>query len=73
MQTFSSDHFLHPLIEDLAYQFWEERGRPSGSSENDWFRAERQLHHHLGLSSPDQSDWPIELPFLSIVMGPAER
>ena len=30
-------------IEVLAYQFWEERGRPEGSPEDDWFRAENQL------------------------------
>jgi hypothetical protein len=27
----------------LAYQFWEERGRPEGSPEEDWYRAEREL------------------------------
>ena len=33
--------------EKLAYELWEERGRPSGSSEEDWFRAERQLQHYF--------------------------
>lgn len=28
----------------LAYQLWEERGRPDGSAEQDWLEAERQLH-----------------------------
>ena len=27
----------------LAYQFWEERGRPEGSSQQDWYRAEAEL------------------------------
>jgi len=30
-------------IEQLAYQFWEERGRPWGTPETDWFKAEREL------------------------------
>ncbi len=30
-------------IARLAYQIWEERGRPSGSAEADWYEAERQL------------------------------
>ena len=37
----------------LAYQLWEERGRPLGSPEQDWLRAERSLRHHLGPSSPN--------------------
>ena len=27
----------------LAYQFWQERGCPVGSDQEDWFRAEREL------------------------------
>lgn len=30
-------------VAKLAYQFWEERGRPHGSSDEDWFRAEGRL------------------------------
>jgi len=30
-------------VRRLAYQFWEERGRPEGSSNEDWYRAEKQL------------------------------
>lgn len=30
-------------IARLAYQIWEERGRPVGSAEVDWYEAERQL------------------------------
>jgi hypothetical protein len=46
------------LVGKLAYQLWEERGRPSGSPEQDWFRAEEQLRHHLGPSSPDSPEFP---------------
>ena len=31
-------------IAALAYQYWEERGRPKSSPEEDWFRAEETLH-----------------------------
>lgn len=26
-----------------AYLFWEERGRPEGSADEDWFRAEQSV------------------------------
>jgi hypothetical protein len=30
-------------IAALAYQYWQARGCPDGSPEEDWFRAEREL------------------------------
>jgi hypothetical protein len=30
-------------IAALAYLLWQERGRPTGSDQEDWFRAEREL------------------------------
>jgi Protein of unknown function (DUF2934) len=27
----------------LAYEFWQARGRPQGTVEEDWFRAEREI------------------------------
>lgn len=33
----------HKKIARLAYSYWEARGRPEGSSEEDWFRAEAEL------------------------------
>ena len=27
-------------IAELAYRFWEERGRPEAMSEDDWYKAE---------------------------------
>jgi hypothetical protein len=30
-------------IAALAYEFWQARGCPYGSPEDDWFRAEKQL------------------------------
>jgi Protein of unknown function (DUF2934) len=36
-------------IAQLAYQLWEERGRPEDSPERDWFRAEQQLLEPTGV------------------------
>ena len=30
-------------VEQLAYSLWHQRGRPEGSPDEDWFRAERDL------------------------------
>ncbi len=33
----------HDQIELRAYQYWEERGRPWGTPDVDWFKAEQDL------------------------------
>ncbi|MBZ5596195.1 MAG: DUF2934 domain-containing protein [Acidobacteriia bacterium] len=33
----------HEEIAQLAYQYWEDRGRPLGSPEEDWLRAESDI------------------------------
>jgi DUF2934 family protein len=38
--TFDPDE---EAISKLAYQLWKERGRPEGSPEEDWFRAQDLL------------------------------
>jgi hypothetical protein len=35
----ASDSRARRRIERLAYSYWEQRGRPHGSPEVDWFRA----------------------------------
>lgn len=30
-------------LRDLAYRLWEERGKPVGRADEDWFEAERRL------------------------------
>ena len=30
-------------VRELAYRLWEQRGRPLGRSEEDWFAAEKRL------------------------------
>ena len=32
-------------VEQLAYRYWEERGCPDGSPEDDWFHAEEELRN----------------------------
>jgi hypothetical protein len=43
----------HKRIARLAYSYWEARGCPPGSPEEDWFRAEEELRRR-------QSAWKIE-------------
>ncbi len=31
-------------IAELAYQLWQQRGRPDGDPEQDWYEAERLLN-----------------------------
>jgi len=33
----------HDAVAQLAYSYWEARGRHGGSQEEDWLRAEREL------------------------------
>ncbi|MGD0302210.1 MAG: DUF2934 domain-containing protein [Bryobacteraceae bacterium] len=33
----------HERIEALAYSFWQERGCPEGSPDEDWLRAEQHI------------------------------
>jgi hypothetical protein len=49
----------HEFVAKLAYKLWEERGRPLGSPEVDWFAAERTLYSALvnsGLLVPSAID-----------------
>lgn len=49
----------HEFVAKLAYKLWEERGRPFGSPEADWFAAERAVYSALvasGLVDQSASD-----------------
>jgi len=35
----------HQRISALAYFFWEQRGCPCGSPEEDWYRAEQEIRN----------------------------
>ena len=49
----------HELTAKLAYRFWEQRGRPFGSPEVDWFSAEEAL-------ASAQRDPKLDLPLYGI-------
>ena len=45
----------YEFVENLAYKLWEQRGRPLGSPDVDWFAAERAVYDALvasGLITP---------------------
>jgi hypothetical protein len=49
----------HEFVAKLAYKLWEERGRPFGSPEVDWFAAERAVYSSMvasGLVAPSEND-----------------
>jgi Protein of unknown function (DUF2934) len=49
----------HEFVAKVAYKLWEERGRPFGSLEVDWFAAERAVYSALvasGLVAPSAID-----------------
>ena len=54
----------HEEIQNLACRLWEERGRPLGSPDEDWFRAEGEFVERL--------DSPPQLPLSSLTMEPLE-
>jgi Protein of unknown function (DUF2934) len=41
------DNMELKAIAQLAYTYWEARGRPWGSPEEDWFRAEHEIRKSL--------------------------
>ena len=43
-----SDNINEREIAVLAYQYWQERGCPIGSDQEDWFRAEETLKNRRG-------------------------
>ena len=58
------DHVDHRRIERLAYQLWQERGRPIGSPIEDWLGAEAELQLQHPVS---------ELRVFALAMGPMEQ
>ena len=33
----------HEMVQAMAYQLWLQRGCPTGTEQEDWFRAEKEL------------------------------
>jgi hypothetical protein len=49
----------HEFVAKLAYKLWEQRGRPLGSPDVDWFEAERAVCASLaasGMITPSPND-----------------
>lgn len=42
----------HKEVEDLAYELWDRRGRPVGSPDEDWLRAEKTLSGQQAQEQP---------------------
>ena len=45
-------------VAELAYKYWEIRGCPIGSSEEDWYRAECEIAGECGAYGPLRFDQP---------------
>ena len=58
MEPDSVDRYV--LIAIQAYRYWEERGRPIGSPEVDWFQAEQELRLSLDSQSLPLSSLSME-------------
>jgi hypothetical protein len=48
----------HPALDQkvigrLAYFYWEERGCPNDSADEDWFRAEAELRNRLAATASE--------------------
>jgi hypothetical protein len=49
----------HEFVERLAYKLWEQRGRPLGSPDVEWFAAEQAVYASLlesGMITPSAND-----------------
>jgi hypothetical protein len=49
----------HEFVEKLAHKLWEQRGRPAGSPDIDWFAAEQAVYASLvasGMIIPSSND-----------------
>ena len=49
----------HEFVAKLAYKLWEQRGRPLGSPDADWFAAEQAVYASLaasGMITPSPHD-----------------
>jgi hypothetical protein len=63
-----SDYFaseLDELVKKLAYESWLARGRPVGSPEVDWQKAEEKIELYGSAS-------PVGPPWSAFSMGPSE-
>jgi hypothetical protein len=55
-QMNSSDPAYTRRVAPLAYRYWEMRGSPLWSSDEDWLRAEREIAHECEPYGPLRFD-----------------
>lgn len=44
----------HTQIQDLAYELWEDAGRPAGNGQSFWFKAKKQLADLAEMAARDE-------------------
>ena len=44
-------------VELLAYEIWEQRGRPIGSADEDWLRAEQEYYRADAFTAELPPSW----------------
>jgi len=47
----SPDYMADRFIALRAYDYWEQRGRPFGSSTVDWFKSIKDIHSEMTVAS----------------------
>ncbi len=57
--SFAGD--VHGLMNKLAYEYWERRGRPLGSPEKDWCAAEKAIESARAHGKDDFSLYSLRL------------
>ena len=55
-QISQNDPAYMQRVARLAYRYWELRGCPVGSSDEDWYRAEREIADEWGVYGPLRFD-----------------
>jgi DUF2934 family protein len=60
MSTFGSADERATAIAELAYRLWEERGRPEGAPEEDWYKAELIIDQHKEAREKSLDTAPIQ-------------
>jgi len=59
IQNWRNHDARHEFVAKLAYKLWEQRGRPLGSPDADWFAAEQAVYASLaasGMITPSPND-----------------
>jgi hypothetical protein len=52
----AKDYMADAPIARRAYEYWEQRGCPFGSSQVDWFHAVADIHREMTVASDTRED-----------------